>query len=166
MTQLSTHTEGAIRLLSRYWDGWQGYPKGPDGIYLQTREERQEELIFAARTVASEETKNPYLKQDEREAIEGYAFRGVRSTISDAFILAQKQRIYDKAFPDMRKTGAEWVEFFATVESHVPEKIKAYAIAQGHFAGVDCHAPLFADAWREYGERCKREATHTEGAEG
>lgn len=146
-----------VRLLSRYWEGWQGYPKGPDGVYRQSREDRQEELVWAARTVASEETKNPYLKQEEREAIEKYAFDGVRSTISDAFILAQKQRIYDKAYPDMRKTGAEWVEFFAVVESHVPEKIKAYAISQGHFAGVDNHAPMFADAWRAYGERCKIE---------
>ena len=146
-----------VRSLSRYWEGWQGYPKGPDGVYRQSREDRQEELIFAARRVASEETKNPYLKQEEREAIEAYAFSGTRSPLSDAFILAQKQRIYDKAYPDMRKTGAEWVEFFAVVESHVPEKIKAYAIAQGHFAGVDNHAPLFADAWRAFGERCKRE---------
>ena len=146
-----------IRLLSRYWEGSQGYPKGPDGIYRQSREERQEELVWAARWVAMDETKNPYLKPDEREAIEAYAYAGIRSPIVDAFILAQKQRIYDKAFPDMRKTGAEWVEFFAIIEAHVPEKIKAYAIAQGHFAGVDNHAPLFADAWRAYGERCKRD---------
>ena len=155
-----------VRSLSRYWEGWQGYPKGPDGVYRQSREDRQEELIFAARRVASEETKNPYLKQEEREAIEAYAFSGTRSPLSDAFILAQKQRIYDYAFSTMNRTATEWIEWFETAESHVGEKFRNYAIAQGHFVGVDCHAPLFADTWRAYGEKCKRDQSDPPPNEG
>lgn len=136
------------------------YPK-VEGIYRQSREHRQMELIEAARWVARENVMNPYLKEDERQAIAAYGYRGIRSELVDAFILAQKQRIYDYAFSTMRKTAQEWIDWFENVESHVPEKIKAHAITQGHFVGVDCHAPLFADTWRAYGERCKREITTT-----
>lgn len=139
------------------------YAKGFDGIFRQSREHRQMELIDAARWVAREEAKNPYLKEDERQAIAAYGYFGTRSELVDAFILAQKQRIYDYAFSTMRKTAQEWIDWFETVESHVPEKIKAYAIAQGHFAGVDSHAPLFAETWKAYGEKCRRELTHQEG---
>lgn len=134
------------------------FPKDANGIYRQTREHRQKELIEAARWVARSEALNPYLKEDERKAIADYGYYGTRNELVDAFILAQKQRIYDYAFSTMGKTAQEWIEWFENVEFHVPEKIKAYAIAQGHFVGVDCHAPLFADTWRAYGERCKREA--------
>lgn len=135
------------------------YPKDANGVYRQSREHRQMELVEAARWVARENLLNPYLKEDERKAIADYGYHGIRSDISAAFILAHKDRIYHYAFSTMRKSAQEWIDWFENVASHVPDKIKAHAIAQGHFVGVDCHAPLFADAWRAYGERCKREAT-------
>lgn len=129
-----------------------------EGIYRQSREHRQMELIEAARYVAREEAKNPYLSTEEQTELANYGFFGTRTPLIDAFILAQKKRIYDYAFSTMRKTAQEWIDWFETIESHVPEKIKAYAIAQGNFAGIDNHAPMFANTWKAYGEKCKREA--------
>lgn len=128
-----------------------------DDNYRQSREERQEQLIWAAKRVAREEWKNPYLKKEEQDEIADYAFFGKKTPLVDAFILAHKERIYAKAFYNARQTAQDYIEFFETVESHAPERIKSYAIAQGHFIGIDNHAPDFVNTWKAYGEKCQRE---------
>lgn len=129
-------------------------------IYQQSLAERQELLVKAARAVAMEESKNPHLSKEDQAELSDYAFDGKRSELIDAFIQVHKQRILDRAFPYSFKTSKECIAFFRTVEQHVPEKIRAYAIAGGHFVGIDNHSEIFQNTWKAYGEKCKREQSN------
>lgn len=103
--------------------------------YIQTLEDRKRLLVDAARMVAGKSYENPYLSGEDRSALLRYSVYGERTEYVDEFILVNKQRILEAAFPVHLWSSAAWINDLVT--NPLPERILDYLRGGGHFVGVD-----------------------------